>query len=276
MAPRNHAACVGSYCDAILSGEIIAGRYVELAVRRYLDDIDHAHERGLHFDADIAEKSLQFVETVCTHQKAEWAGQPFKLSPNQQFILWNLTGWRRENGCRRFRRAYITAGRKWGKSLFASAIMKLLTLYDTPLEPGAEVYSIATAEDQARLVYDAFLSMVEFSPSKRIRDAAKIRTKRCSFPGEKYRDSIVRPLGSERNTRSKSALMAASGSSANSASDRNTMPLSRLGWHVTPSRESRDRTPRLLPAWADEATERPLRHRPAQSRSPAAVQTRFR
>ena len=39
MAPRNHAACVGSYCDAILSGEIIAGRYVELAVRRYLDDV---------------------------------------------------------------------------------------------------------------------------------------------------------------------------------------------------------------------------------------------
>ena len=47
MAPRNHAACVGIYCDAILSGEIIAGRYVELAVRRYLDDIERAHERGL-------------------------------------------------------------------------------------------------------------------------------------------------------------------------------------------------------------------------------------
>ena len=28
MAPRNHADCVASYCDAILSGEIIAGRYV--------------------------------------------------------------------------------------------------------------------------------------------------------------------------------------------------------------------------------------------------------
>ena len=47
MAARNHAACVGSYCDAILSGEIIAGRYVELAVRRYLDDLEHAHARGL-------------------------------------------------------------------------------------------------------------------------------------------------------------------------------------------------------------------------------------
>ena len=26
MSPRNHADCVGNYCDAILSGEIIAGR----------------------------------------------------------------------------------------------------------------------------------------------------------------------------------------------------------------------------------------------------------
>jgi len=33
MAPRNHAACVASYCNAILSGEIIAGRYVEQCSR---------------------------------------------------------------------------------------------------------------------------------------------------------------------------------------------------------------------------------------------------
>ena len=42
-----------------------------------------------------------------THQKAEWADQPFLLSPNQQFIPWNLTGWPRENGCRRFRRVAL-------------------------------------------------------------------------------------------------------------------------------------------------------------------------
>ena len=65
MSPRNHADCVGNYCDAILSGEIITGRYVQLAVERHLDDLEHAHHRGLHFDADIAEKALCFVETVC-------------------------------------------------------------------------------------------------------------------------------------------------------------------------------------------------------------------
>ena len=41
MSPRNHADCVGNYCDAVLSGEIIAGRYVQLAVERHLDDLEH-------------------------------------------------------------------------------------------------------------------------------------------------------------------------------------------------------------------------------------------
>ncbi len=34
--------------DAILSGDIIVGRYVELAVRSHLDVLEHAHERGLY------------------------------------------------------------------------------------------------------------------------------------------------------------------------------------------------------------------------------------
>ena len=36
MAPRNHADCVSHYCDAVLGGEIIAGRYVQLAVERHI------------------------------------------------------------------------------------------------------------------------------------------------------------------------------------------------------------------------------------------------
>jgi len=64
MAPRNHAACVVSYCDAILSGEIIAGRYVELAVRRYLDDLEHAHERGLAGFFSSSDSTGGSVDTV--------------------------------------------------------------------------------------------------------------------------------------------------------------------------------------------------------------------
>lgn len=54
---RNHAACIGNDCDGVLSGEIVTDRYFQLAVERHLDDLEHAHERGLHFDAGIAETS---------------------------------------------------------------------------------------------------------------------------------------------------------------------------------------------------------------------------
>jgi len=37
----------GKRLHCILSGEIIAGRYVERAAKRHLDDLEHAHERGL-------------------------------------------------------------------------------------------------------------------------------------------------------------------------------------------------------------------------------------
>ena len=195
---RENSQCVEAYCAAVLAGEIVAGRYVRLAVERHLDDLEHAAERGLYFDAEIANRSLSLVEALCTHVKAEWAGQPFLMSPNQQFILWSLMGWRRaEDGLRRFRKAYLSCGRKWGKSLFASAILKLLTIRDEPIEPGAECYTIATAEDQARLVYDAFEQMVRQSPSPSVRRAAVSRTKRMSFPDAPYFNSFVRPLGSD-------------------------------------------------------------------------------
>jgi phage terminase large subunit-like protein len=195
---RDHSECVQAYCDGVMSGEIVAGRYVRLAVQRHLQDLQDAGERGLYFDTDIATRALKRVELLCTHTKAEWAGRPFLLSPNQQFILWSLMGWRRqEDGLRRFRKAYLTCGRKWGKSLFASALLKVLTLCDEPIEPGAECYTIATAEDQARLVYDAFEQMIKQSPSPRIRQAATCRTKKVAFLDDPYFGSFVRPLGSD-------------------------------------------------------------------------------
>ena len=53
---REHSQCVEAYCAAVLAGEIVAGRYVRLAVERHLDDLEHAAERGLYFDAEIARR----------------------------------------------------------------------------------------------------------------------------------------------------------------------------------------------------------------------------
>lgn len=200
---RDHGYCVQQYCEGILDGSIVSNRYVRLAVQRHLADLQYADARGYYFDEHIAQDHCEFVEACCCHVKAEWAGRPYLLSPSQQFILWSLQGWRRkDDGTRRFRKAYVCCGRKWGKSLFASALAADLIVYDTPIEPGAEGFSLATTEEQAHLVYDAFAEMVSRSPA--LGSRATVVGSKTTFKAEPWFNSFFRPLGS--NSKSKDGL----------------------------------------------------------------------
>lgn len=104
-----------------------------------------------------------FFETMLVHSKGEWAGDPFVLQPWQaEQIIKPLFGWKRADGTRRYRIAYVEIPRKNGKSTLAAGIaLKLLTADD---EPGAEVYSAAADREQAAIVFDEAKAMVEASP----------------------------------------------------------------------------------------------------------------
>jgi len=78
------------------------------------------------------------------------------------FILWVLFGWKRPDGNRRFRIAYVEIGRKNGKSTLAAGVG--LYLFAADAEPGAEVFTAATKRDQARIVHGEAVSMVRMSP----------------------------------------------------------------------------------------------------------------
>jgi phage terminase large subunit-like protein len=139
------------YARAIIEGMIPAGQLIHKAAQRHLADLDAAEERGLHFDQSAADKAVRFI-SLLSHSKGEWAGQPFNPSPWQLFIIESLFGWKRADGLRRFRTAYIEIPRKNGKSTLAAAIALYLAFGDG--EPGAEVYSAATTQKQARIVFD--------------------------------------------------------------------------------------------------------------------------
>jgi len=150
------------YIDGVMSGEITACRWVKLAVKRHLNDLNTAHQRGLHFDEKAAERVIKFF-SLLKHSKGKWAGQKIKLEPWQQFILAMVFGWKRSDGTRRFRTAYLEVARKNGKSTLAAGIGLYLMLADG--EGGAEVYSAATKKDQAKIVFDEATRMVSSSPS---------------------------------------------------------------------------------------------------------------
>lgn len=145
----------------VLAGNILVSKYVLQAVQRHVADLREGGKRGLYFDRGDAEFAIKCCG-FCKHSKGRWAGQPFMPSPWQQFILWNLFGWKRKGGVRRFRRAYIEVARKNGKSTFLAVISIILLALDG--EQGAEVYSAATKKDQARIVFNEAKRMVKQSP----------------------------------------------------------------------------------------------------------------
>ncbi|MCB0078988.1 MAG: terminase large subunit [Anaerolineales bacterium] len=146
-----------------------AGRLQRLACDRHLNDLQHARERGLRFDVELADRAIRFFGFL-RHSKGEWAGQSFDLAEWQAFIVGSLFGWLREDGLRRFRTAYVEVPRKNGKSTLLSGIGLYLLIADD--EPGAEIYTAATKRDQARITHGEAARMVKASPFLRNRIGA--------------------------------------------------------------------------------------------------------
>jgi phage terminase large subunit-like protein len=155
------------YIDDVLNGRRTCGRWEQAMVRRHIDDLEHGADRGLRFDERLAARACAFFPRFLRHSKGEWAGYPLHLEPWQQFIIWSLFGWLRDDGARRFRTAYMEVARKNGKTTLAAGIG--LYLLDADGEPGAEVYTAATKRDQARIAHGEATRMVKASPLLRRR-----------------------------------------------------------------------------------------------------------
>ena len=190
---------VERYIDGVLGGSIVTGRRVRQAVERHVYDLDHAGARGYYFDEDKAESAILWFPISLRHVEGEWAGRPVELSDSQAFIAWSLFGWRRADGCRRFRHAYITCARKWGKSTFASGLCNQLVTFDDPLESGAQVYCAATKEDQAKIVHGLAKAMAEASPELR-RQVNVLAKSIVTKKGAYQPNSFFKPLGSDSRT----------------------------------------------------------------------------
>jgi len=106
---------------------------------------------GIWFDAEAAERAFGFFEGVLKLSEGQFEGQPFILHPSQAFIIGSLFGWKRADGTRRFRRAYIEQGKGNGKSPLAGGI--------------GIVYAAAAKREQAGILFADAVKMVKQSPA---------------------------------------------------------------------------------------------------------------
>ena len=157
---RDYCGIARGYIDDVLAGVIPACKWVRLAASRQLRDLTEGVD-GFRFSEPHAARACFFVEML-RHIKGELAGQRIHLEPWQVFILTTIFGWVNAAGHRRFRRVYIEVPRGNGKSALSSAIALYGLCADH--EGGAEVYSLATKRDQARIVFDSSKVMLQKSP----------------------------------------------------------------------------------------------------------------
>jgi phage terminase large subunit-like protein len=154
---------VTAYAQSVLRGDEVAGPHVRAACSRHIRDLEQGHKRGLTFDTEAADRFFRFCSTVLRLSDGQFDDLPFELQPSQQFICGSVFGWKRRDGTRRFRRAYIEMGKGNGKSPLAGAIGLYGMAADS--EPGAQVYSAGSKKEQANILFQDAVKMAKKAPS---------------------------------------------------------------------------------------------------------------
>ena len=182
----SEAERVHAYARDVVAGKIVAGNPVVRACARHLHDLKHGASRGLEFRANAAASVIRFIEGAVMIEEEK----PFLLEPFQAFILGSVFGWYKADGFRRFRTAYVEVSKGNGKTPIAAVVGLYGLLIDK--EPAPEVYSAATAKEQAAIAFNDAKRMVELSPALK----ARIESQKgnLSIPA---RHGVFRPLSSE-------------------------------------------------------------------------------
>ena len=193
---RDYCRTAVAYARRVVAGKQVACEFVRLACQRQLDDLQRWKGKKAAFTFDHARANR--VCALCEyfrHIKGPLAGQRLHLEPWQIFILTTVFGWIDQQGNRRFRQSYVEVPRGNGKSALSSAVALYMLLADK--EPGAEVYSLATTADQARIVFDVAKTMATKAPDLVSRRGAAISRNAIAIEGEA---SVFKPLASDSST----------------------------------------------------------------------------
>ena len=178
------------YAVDVLRGAVVTGPWVHKACERHCRDLVKGHERGLTFNADLANRVQSFFHEFLKLSDGQFDGKPFLLEPWQAFIVQSLIGWQKADGFRRFSVGFCEVGKGNGKTPLAGALGIYGLLLDN--EQSAEIYSAATTREQAGILFRDAVKMVEASPE--LKSLIKVHQNNLAELGG-Y--SFFRPVSSE-------------------------------------------------------------------------------
>ncbi len=147
------------------------------------------------FDEAKAQRAVEFIRCL-KHTKGRWRGQAFDLLPWQETIIRDVFGTVKEDGFRQYNTAYVEIPKKNGKSELAAGVALYMTCGDN--EWGAEVYGCASDRQQASIVFDVAVDMVEQCPALKRRIKPVMSVKRLVY---KPTNSFYQVLSAEAYTK---------------------------------------------------------------------------
>ena len=207
MALMSSKTYIEEYYDWILKNPKRVNEKVKTIYEKLVNDIKrpsevaffnkYTEEKEKHcyvFDKELGDRPINFIETYCRHSKGKWAGKPIVLELWQKAFIEALFGFiDSQTKLRKYKKGLLFVGRKNGKSVLDSGLGLYMLTKDG--EGGAEVYSVATMKEQAKIVWEESKKMIKKSPSldKRMR---------CLINGIFYdaTESSSKALASESNS----------------------------------------------------------------------------
>lgn len=147
------------------------------------------------YDQSKADHAVDFINLL-KHTKGIWRGVSFELLPWQDKIIRDVFGTVKDNGYRQYNTAYVEIPKKNGKSELAAGVALYLTCGDG--EWGAEVYGCASDRQQASIVFDVAVEMVDQCPALKKRIKPVMSQKRLVY---KPTNSFYQVLSSEAFTK---------------------------------------------------------------------------
>jgi phage terminase large subunit-like protein len=129
------------------------------------------------FDEARANRAVKFYESL-KHTKGRFFGQPFTLLPWQAQIVRDVYGTVNERGYRQYKYVYLEVAKKNGKSEMVASAALYQTFADG--ERNGEVYGCAVDKQQASIVFDVAVDMIDQAPALKKRARLNLSTKKIT------------------------------------------------------------------------------------------------
>lgn len=200
---RDYSAIAEQFEDDVLLGAFPAAPIFRAAIERQRADLA-APPEGFVFAAKTGDLACKRAERFPFAGDGPKRGTPFRLEAWQVWLIRTLFGWvDAATGHRRFREASIWLPKGNGKTPLAALIALCIFV---PGKGGEQVYSAATTQDQARLVFDTARDMLNIDADSAAREGRMSIVTHFGLVVEEHRikgakdGRIYRPISAEHRS----------------------------------------------------------------------------